>query len=156
MNSASYIERRGQLETYFDRTAADAWAKLTSDAPVSGVRATVRAGRDAMRATAFAKFDFEEKFDGNLLSKMGNHTVSLLLDENEFTRSTITTEPLVMGNNADFHLSTDANIFQREGSAIFYISDPFLNAFDDPSFQLSDFHTTGLQGNANVQRPEKH
>ncbi len=51
MNSATYIERRSQLETYFDRTAADAWAKLTSDAPVSGVRATVRAGRDAMRAT---------------------------------------------------------------------------------------------------------
>ncbi|MEM9617878.1 MAG: magnesium protoporphyrin IX methyltransferase [Pseudomonadota bacterium] len=51
MHTASYIERRGELETYFDRTAADAWAKLTSDAPVSGVRATVRAGRDAMRAT---------------------------------------------------------------------------------------------------------
>ncbi|MDZ7651662.1 MAG: methyltransferase domain-containing protein [Burkholderiaceae bacterium] len=42
---------RGQLQTYFDRTAADAWAKLTSDAPVSGIRATVRAGRDRMRAT---------------------------------------------------------------------------------------------------------
>ncbi len=51
MNSATYIERRGELETYFDRTAANAWAKLMSDAPVSGVRATVRAGRDAMRAT---------------------------------------------------------------------------------------------------------
>lgn len=48
---ATYKETRGRLETYFDRTAADAWAKLTSDAPVSGVRATVRAGRDAMRAT---------------------------------------------------------------------------------------------------------
>ncbi len=48
---ATYARTRGRLETYFDRTAADAWAKLTSDAPVSGVRATVRAGRDAMRAT---------------------------------------------------------------------------------------------------------
>ena len=47
----TYKTRRGELETYFDRTAADAWAKLTSDAPVSGIRATVRAGRDAMRAT---------------------------------------------------------------------------------------------------------
>jgi len=112
--------------------------------------------RDAARATAFAKYDFKEKFDGGLLSKLGNHTVSLLADENEFTRSTITTEPLVMGNNADFHLSTDANIFQREGSAIFYISDPFLNAFDDPSFQLSDFHTSGLNSNANVHLPENH
>jgi len=49
--SATYIARRGQLETYFDRTAADAWKRLTSDAPVSGIRATVRAGRDRMRAT---------------------------------------------------------------------------------------------------------
>ena len=29
----------------------EAWARLTSDAPVSGIRATVRAGRDRMRAT---------------------------------------------------------------------------------------------------------
>ncbi len=51
MQSASYLARRGQLETYFDRTAADAWKRLTSDAPVSGIRATVRAGRDRMRTT---------------------------------------------------------------------------------------------------------
>jgi magnesium-protoporphyrin O-methyltransferase len=49
--SASYLARRAQLETYFDRTAVAAWARLTSDAPVSGIRATVRAGRDKMRAT---------------------------------------------------------------------------------------------------------
>ena len=49
--SESYLERRGEIETYFDRTAASAWSKLTSDAPVSGIRATVRAGRDRMRAT---------------------------------------------------------------------------------------------------------
>ena len=49
--SDSYLERRGEIETYFDRTAAAAWSKLTSDAPVSGIRATVRAGRDRMRAT---------------------------------------------------------------------------------------------------------
>jgi len=49
--SATWAARRGELTTYFDRTAAEAWARLTSDAPVSGIRATVRAGRDAMRAT---------------------------------------------------------------------------------------------------------
>jgi len=49
--SGTYLARRGQLETYFDRTAAEAWKRLTSDAPVSGIRATVRAGRDRMRAT---------------------------------------------------------------------------------------------------------
>lgn len=47
----SYLARRGELETYFDRTAAEAWSKLTSDAPVGRIRATVRAGRDRMRRT---------------------------------------------------------------------------------------------------------
>jgi len=51
---ASYLRRRALIESYFDRTAADAWARLTSDAPVSGIRATVRAGRDAMRAQLLA------------------------------------------------------------------------------------------------------
>jgi magnesium-protoporphyrin O-methyltransferase len=46
----SYLERRGQIEHYFDRTALSAWEQLTSDAPVSGIRATVRAGRERMRA----------------------------------------------------------------------------------------------------------
>ncbi len=50
MQNSTYLERRGELEHYFDRTAADAWSRLTSDAPVSRVRATVRAGRDTMRA----------------------------------------------------------------------------------------------------------
>lgn len=49
--TGSYQRRRGEIETYFDRTAADAWARLTSDAPVSRIRATVRAGRDEMRNT---------------------------------------------------------------------------------------------------------
>lgn len=51
MPTLTYTRRKGQLETYFDRTAAEAWSRLTSDAPVSGIRATVRAGRDRMRAT---------------------------------------------------------------------------------------------------------
>lgn len=51
MANFSYLERRSELKTYFDRTAVEAWAKLTTDAPVSGIRATVRAGRDQMRAT---------------------------------------------------------------------------------------------------------
>lgn len=45
----SYARTREWLHEYFDRTAAKNWETLTSDAPVSGVRATVRAGRDRMR-----------------------------------------------------------------------------------------------------------
>jgi magnesium-protoporphyrin O-methyltransferase len=51
MHTASYHARRGELLTYFDRTAADAWSRLTSDAPVGRIRATVRAGRERMRTT---------------------------------------------------------------------------------------------------------
>ncbi|MFK7964564.1 MAG: magnesium protoporphyrin IX methyltransferase [Burkholderiaceae bacterium] len=49
--ASTYQTRRGEIETYFDRTASATWAKLTSDAPVSRIRATVRAGRDRMRAS---------------------------------------------------------------------------------------------------------
>jgi magnesium-protoporphyrin O-methyltransferase len=51
MTSAQYLERRSELETYFDRTAVAAWSRLTSDAPLGHIRATVRAGRDEMRST---------------------------------------------------------------------------------------------------------
>ena len=51
MSTVSYQTRRDEIETYFDRTAADTWATLTSDAPVSRIRRTVRRGRDAMRET---------------------------------------------------------------------------------------------------------
>ena len=51
MEHATYQTRRGEIEHYFDRTAVQAWERLTSDAPVGRIRATVRAGRDRMRAT---------------------------------------------------------------------------------------------------------
>ena len=40
MTNASYQQRRSQLAEYFDRTAATAWQRLTSDAPVSRIRAS--------------------------------------------------------------------------------------------------------------------
>ncbi len=51
----TYDHTRNRLETYFDRTANETWARLTSDAPVSKVRQTVRAGRDEMRAELLAR-----------------------------------------------------------------------------------------------------
>ena len=51
MPTISYLERRGELENYFDRTAVEAWSRLTSDAPLGRIRATVRKGRDRMRGT---------------------------------------------------------------------------------------------------------
>jgi magnesium-protoporphyrin O-methyltransferase len=49
--SRTYTERRAWLHEYFDRTAAAAWATLTSDSQVSWVRRTVREGRERMRHT---------------------------------------------------------------------------------------------------------
>ncbi|MBH5321968.1 magnesium protoporphyrin IX methyltransferase [Aurantiacibacter sediminis] len=46
-----YDAQREKLAAYFDGTARKAWIDLTSDAKVSGIRATVRAGRDEMRST---------------------------------------------------------------------------------------------------------
>ncbi len=51
----SYATTRDRLETYFDRTAAQTWEQLTSDAPVSRIRQTVRAGRDQMRALMLSR-----------------------------------------------------------------------------------------------------
>jgi magnesium-protoporphyrin O-methyltransferase len=51
MATTTYQARRGELLQYFDRTAVEAWKRLTSDAPLNSIRATVRAGRDEMRST---------------------------------------------------------------------------------------------------------
>ncbi|MFN9506142.1 MAG: magnesium protoporphyrin IX methyltransferase [Rubrivivax sp.] len=45
----TYLQRRSQIEDYFDRTAMKTWQQLTSTEPVGRIRATVRAGRDRMR-----------------------------------------------------------------------------------------------------------
>ena len=52
---SSYEHTRASLETYFDRTAAETWARLTSTDPVSRIRATVRAGRDRMRTLLLSR-----------------------------------------------------------------------------------------------------
>lgn len=52
---AIYDATLGRVETYFDKTATTTWARLTSDAPVSKIRQTVREGRDAMRALMLSR-----------------------------------------------------------------------------------------------------
>ncbi|SDW07698.1 magnesium protoporphyrin IX methyltransferase [Roseicitreum antarcticum] len=51
----SYVSTRTRMQTYFDSTAAKTWERLTSDAPVSRIRQTVREGRDTMRAAILAQ-----------------------------------------------------------------------------------------------------
>lgn len=53
--TASYDSTRARVADYFDGTATRVWERLTSDAPVSRIRQTVREGRDAMRALMLAE-----------------------------------------------------------------------------------------------------
>ena len=52
---ADYSDTRDRVEQYFDRSATKVWERLTSDAPVSRIRQTVREGRDKMRALMLSR-----------------------------------------------------------------------------------------------------
>ncbi|MEM1429320.1 MAG: magnesium protoporphyrin IX methyltransferase [Pseudomonadota bacterium] len=54
-HGGAYEGTRARVEHYFDRTATKVWERLTSDAPVSRIRATVRAGRDRMREVMLSR-----------------------------------------------------------------------------------------------------
>jgi magnesium-protoporphyrin O-methyltransferase len=52
---ADYTATRARVEEYFDKSATKVWERLTSDAPVSRIRQTVREGRDKMRAIMLSR-----------------------------------------------------------------------------------------------------
>jgi magnesium-protoporphyrin O-methyltransferase len=52
---SDYAATRDRVEHYFDRSATKVWERLTSDAPVSRIRQTVREGRDRMRALMLSR-----------------------------------------------------------------------------------------------------
>jgi magnesium-protoporphyrin O-methyltransferase len=78
MHTTSYLRRRDQLTTYFDQTAAAAWRALTSSESVSRIRATVRAGRDDMRATLLDWLPRD--LTGQTLLDAGSGTGALAID----------------------------------------------------------------------------
>lgn len=51
MNHQAYQQRRSEIAHYFDRTAAAAWARLTSKEPLGRIRSSVRQGRAQMQST---------------------------------------------------------------------------------------------------------
>lgn len=53
--AGGWAHTRDRVETYFDKTATRTWERLTSDAPVSRIRETVRRGRDEMRAQMLSR-----------------------------------------------------------------------------------------------------
>ncbi|MDP3897672.1 MAG: magnesium protoporphyrin IX methyltransferase [Mesorhizobium sp.] len=50
MLDTTYQRRRGEIQTYFDRTAVEAWKRFATEAPLGRIRASVREGRSKMRA----------------------------------------------------------------------------------------------------------
>ena len=76
--AAGWDAKRARLETYFDRTALDAWAAMTSDAPVSKIRATVRAGRQEMRDTLLSWLP--QDLSGRLILDAGCGTGMLAIE----------------------------------------------------------------------------
>lgn len=52
---SDYTATLTRVEHYFDRSATKVWERLTSDAPVSRIRQTVREGRDRMRALMLSR-----------------------------------------------------------------------------------------------------
>ena len=75
MPATTFEKRRREIETYFDHTASAAWARLTSDAKLGRIRATVRAGRDRMRETLLSYLP--ESLDGATVLDAGSGTGAL-------------------------------------------------------------------------------
>jgi len=59
VGTPTYDATRNRVEAYFDRTATRTWERLTSDEPVSGIRQTVREGRDRMRAIMLSRLPMD-------------------------------------------------------------------------------------------------
>ena len=77
----SYNQTLSRVETYFDKTATKTWERLTSDAPVSRIRQTVRAGRDQMRAKLLSQLPNDLKDARALDAGCGVGQVSQALAE---------------------------------------------------------------------------
>ena len=123
-----YQKRRGELEEYFDRTAVDAWAKLTSDAPVSGIRATVRAGRDQMRATLLSRLP--ENLKGRRILDAGCGTGALAVEMAKRGAHVIAID---LSPNL-IELAKERYVTTTQGSIEFYAGDML-----DPSYGFFDY-----------------
>ncbi|MBP0614874.1 magnesium protoporphyrin IX methyltransferase [Jiella mangrovi] len=104
-DGATYETRRGEIETYFDRTASDAWKKLTSDAPLGRIRASVRAGRDEMRAALLAMLPTDLTGLRVLDAGCGTGALSIALAERGAEVVAIDLSPTLVAHAADLAAS---------------------------------------------------
>ena len=139
----SYLQRRGQLEHYFDRTAADAWHRLTSDVPVSGIRATVRAGRDEMRRTLMSWLPTDLRGKRLLDAGCGTGTLAVEAARRGAHVTAIDLSPTLVKLARERH---ERELGPRPGGSIeFHVGDfldPALGAFDHVVAMDSLIHYT--------------
>lgn len=110
---------------------------------------------ETARMTAFAKYDFTDKFDRGPLKWLGRHTATVLYDDSFLDEQKFKFRQYIFGNDADYHLAQPiATNAQRQLSNIYYISDAFPEAFTDPNFAMSDFNVTGVPDQVNTYYPE--
>ena len=132
MQMHQYTERRTAIETYFDRTAADAWARLTSTEPVSGIRETVRRGRDQMRNTLLSWLP--EDLSGARILDAGCGTGALTLEAARRGADVVAID--IAGTLVDLARERTEKILSEEGAsgrATFHVGDmldPALGEFD--------------------------
>jgi magnesium-protoporphyrin O-methyltransferase len=121
-----YLERRAWIGEYFDRTAAAAWKALTSDAPVSKVRATVRAGRDEMRRTLLGWLP--DDLTGMRILDAGCGTGMLAVDLAQRGASVVAIDlsPTLVAHGRERAESAGVTVDFRSGDML----DPALGSFD--------------------------
>ena len=98
--------------------------------------------RDTMRATAFAKVDFADHFDGKA-KWLGRHQLTALFDQDTRNETNLQQRIYAFGNDADWHLAqADATRFQRQTNYHIYVSPAQMGAMNDPNFTIQDFDIT--------------
>jgi magnesium-protoporphyrin O-methyltransferase len=128
MRSATYEQRRGQLEAYFDRTAVEAWKRLTSDAPLRGIRATVRAGRTEMRETLLSWLPQDMRGERLLDAGCGTGALAIAAAQRGATVVAVDLSPTLLD-----HARASQGQRTGSGSISFHVGDmldPSLGEFD--------------------------
>ena len=123
-----YDTQRDKLARYFDGTARKAWIDLTSEAPVSGIRATVRAGRESMRAALMGWLP--DDMSGLRVLDAGCGTGALTIEAAgrgaQVTAIDIAAGLVEIGQKRAGALTTSGTIDWRTGDML----DPALDSFD--------------------------
>ena len=123
----AYASTRARVERYFDGTATRAWEDLTSDAPVSGVRRTVRAGRDRMRAAMLDRLPQDLRGARVLDAGCGTGAKTAALAARGATVVAVDVSPKLLGIAAK---RLDPEVSSRVSFRAADMFDPALGAFD--------------------------